>query len=63
MNAQTAAVLIRSMLDVKDQVERSMDLARAIGTIIFEVDTTKSGFVSKSLIDRNGFRVAGGCED
>lgn len=63
MNAQTAAILIRSMLDVKDHVERSMDLARAIGTIIFEVDTTKSGFVSKSLVDTNGFRVAGGCED
>lgn len=63
MDAKTAAVMIRSILDVQDQIDRDMDVARAIGTLIYEVNTTKSGFVSKSLVDKNGFRVSGGCEE
>lgn len=62
MDKVTGAHLISALM-VKKGVVPDSNLARAIGTTIFEVSTTKSGMVSKSLIDEYGFRSSSYCEE
>ena len=62
MDATTAAHLIQALMTKKGIVPDN-NLARAIGTVIYDISTTKSGFVSKSIIDEYGFRSSSFCEE
>ena len=64
MKLQTAATFIEKILQCKDdQFVDRRSLAREIGITIFEISTTKSGLVSKSLCDSVGYRSANYCEE
>lgn len=60
MKLKNAARLIMADLvafqDVLQNKEDRNDLARAIGVLIYEAPTIKSGWVSKTLVDDYGFR-------
>ena len=62
MDKYLGAHLISALLTKKGIVPDN-NLARAVGTIIYEVSTTKSGLVSKSLVDEYGFRSSSFCEE
>lgn len=47
--------IINLMTKSADEIEHKI-LARAIGTVIFDIPVTKSGMVSVGLIDEYGFR-------
>lgn len=49
------ATIVQTMGASIDVVEDKI-LARAIGTVIFDIPTTKSGMVSVDLLDEYGFR-------
>jgi hypothetical protein len=62
MDKVTGAHLISALMGKKGIVPDQY-LARAIGTAIYDVSTTKSGLVSKTLIDDYGFRSSSFCEE
>ena len=47
--------IINQMVKSSANVEHKI-LARAIGTVIFDIPTTKSGMVSVALLDEYGYR-------
>ena len=62
MDKVTGAHLISALM-VKKGIVPDQHLARAIGTTIYDISTTKSGLVSKTLIDDYGFRSSSFCEE
>lgn len=49
------ATIIENILEATDVVDDNV-LARAIGTVLFDIPVTRSGFVSAALIDEYGYR-------
>lgn len=49
------AIIVQAMCESDEFVDDAV-LARAIGTVIFDIPTTRSGMVSSSLLDEYGYR-------
>lgn len=62
MDVTTAAHLVQGLM-TKKGIAADNYLARGIGNIIFDISITKSGYVSKSLVDEYGFRSSSFCPD
>lgn len=62
MNKNEASHLIQGLLTKRGIVNDNV-IARAIGTIIYEVTTTKSGLISTTLLDSYGYRCKTACEE
>ena len=61
MDLRTATAFIKSALQVEDVSDN--DKARQIGITIFEAPVKFTGLVSKSLLNKNGYRSSTYCEE